>query len=189
MSTDSNTSSHDGSSSFRKITSYDHKEQVPLVDPSLDPVLLMLSIGDSILEAVDEAGNKELVWVHILAADHECREKLWAQFDASTAGKTVCVDEKIRITVPEDRYGLYAIDTLDPDLIIGDGSVYYYHDMIVQMIKLGYQEGKTLFGFGYDFAKVWKLDVYKVRVGRRRVGSLQVKYKAKCEAMKRINEE
>ena len=33
------------------------------------------------------------------------------------AGKTVSVDEKIRITVPEDRYGLYAIDTLDPDMV------------------------------------------------------------------------
>ncbi|KAI4973205.1 hypothetical protein ZWY2020_028913 [Hordeum vulgare] len=189
MSTDSNTSSHDGSSSFRKITSYGEclplpplylfwlwRNDVSTVSMSVledlvraielwlqitrsawwtpaRPCIAMLSIGDSILEAVDEAGNKELVWVHILAADHECREKLWAQFDAST-GKTVCVDEKIRITVPEDRYGLYAIDTLDPDLIIGDGSVHYYHDMIVQMIKLGYQEGKTLFGFGYDFAKV-----------------------------------
>lgn len=60
------------------------KEQVPLVDPSLDPVLLVPGIGGSILEAVDEAGNKERVWVRILAADHECREKLWAQFDAST---------------------------------------------------------------------------------------------------------
>ncbi|KAI5006758.1 hypothetical protein ZWY2020_034001 [Hordeum vulgare] len=91
MSTDSDISSHDGSNSFHNITSYrlgpgdravaaDRKEQVPLVDPSLDPVLLVLGIGigDSILEAVDEAGNKELVWVHILAADHECREKLWA---------------------------------------------------------------------------------------------------------------
>lgn len=126
------------------------KEQVPLVDPNLDPVLLVPGIGGSILEAVDEAGNKERVWVRILAADHECREKLWSKFDAST-GKTVSVDEKIRITVPDDRYGLYAIDTLDPDMIIGDDSVYYYHDMIVEMIKWGYQEGKTLFGFGYDF--------------------------------------
>ncbi|KAM0922818.1 hypothetical protein ACQ4PT_005934 [Festuca glaucescens] len=126
------------------------KEQVPLVDPNLDPVLLVPGIGGSILEAVDEAGNKERVWVRILAADHECREKLWAKFDAAT-GKTVSVDEKISIAVPEDRYGLYAIDTLDPDMIIGDDSVYYYHDMIVQMIKWGYQEGKTLFGFGYDF--------------------------------------
>jgi hypothetical protein len=33
------------------------------------------------------------------------------------AGKTVSVDEKITIAVPEDRYGLYAIDTLDPDMV------------------------------------------------------------------------
>ncbi|KAF0927732.1 hypothetical protein E2562_035981 [Oryza meyeriana var. granulata] len=46
------------------------KEQVPLVDPTLDPVLLVPGIGGSILEAVDEAG-KERVWVRILAADHE----------------------------------------------------------------------------------------------------------------------
>ncbi|PAN40086.1 hypothetical protein PAHAL_7G290800 [Panicum hallii] len=126
------------------------KEQVPLVDPTLDPVLLVPGIAGSILEAVDEAGNKERVWVRILAAEHEFREKLWSRFDAST-GKTVSVNEKTRITVPEDRYGLYAIDTLDPDMIIGDETVYYYHDMIVEMIKWGYQEGKTLFGFGYDF--------------------------------------
>lgn len=126
------------------------KEQVPLIDPTLDPVLLVPGIAGSILEAVDDEGNKERVWVRILAAEHEFREKLWSKFDAST-GKTVSVNEKTRITVPEDRYGLYAIDTLDPDMIIGDDTVYYYHDMIVEMIKWGYQEGKTLFGFGYDF--------------------------------------
>ncbi|KAK1602550.1 hypothetical protein QYE76_037399 [Lolium multiflorum] len=61
------------------------KEQVPLIDPNLDPVLLVPGIGGSILEAVDQAGNKERVWVRILATDHECREKLWAKFDAATA--------------------------------------------------------------------------------------------------------
>lgn len=35
--------------------------------------------------------------------------------------------------------------------IIGRDGVYYYHDMIEEMIKWGYEEGKTLFGFGYDF--------------------------------------
>lgn len=35
--------------------------------------------------------------------------------------------------------------------VIGQESVYYFHDMIVEFIKWGYQEGKTLFGFGYDF--------------------------------------
>ncbi|XP_048557244.1 uncharacterized protein LOC125537967 [Triticum urartu] len=32
-----------------------------------------------------EAGNKERVWVLILAANHKCCEKLWAEFAASTA--------------------------------------------------------------------------------------------------------
>lgn len=27
------------------------------------------------------------------------------------------MDEKIKIVVPEDRYGLYAIDILDPDMV------------------------------------------------------------------------
>ncbi|CAJ2664394.1 unnamed protein product [Trifolium pratense] len=63
-------------------------------------------------------------------------------------GKTVTMDSKSTIVVPEDRHGLYAIDVLDPDLVIGSEGVYYFHDMIVQMQKWGYQEGNTLFGFG-----------------------------------------
>ncbi|XP_025014007.1 lecithin-cholesterol acyltransferase-like 4 isoform X3 [Ricinus communis] len=35
--------------------------------------------------------------------------------------------------------------------IIGRECVFYFHDMIVEMIKWGFEEGKTLFGFGYDF--------------------------------------
>ena len=35
--------------------------------------------------------------------------------------------------------------------VIGRECVYYFHDMIDEMIKWGFQEGKTLFGFGYDF--------------------------------------
>lgn len=35
--------------------------------------------------------------------------------------------------------------------MIGSDSVGYYHDMIAEMIKWGYQEGTTLFGFGFDF--------------------------------------
>ena len=35
--------------------------------------------------------------------------------------------------------------------VFGQEVVYYFHDMIAEFIKWGYQEGKTLFGFGYDF--------------------------------------
>ncbi|KAF9668189.1 hypothetical protein SADUNF_Sadunf15G0103400 [Salix dunnii] len=128
------------------------KKPQPYVDPNLDPVLLVPGIAGSILKAVDkENGDKEeRVWIRILAADYTCRTKLWSRFDPQT-GKSVTLDSKTNIVVPEDRYGLHAIDLLDPDLIIGRECVYYFHDMIVEMIKWGFQEGKTLFGFGYDF--------------------------------------
>ncbi|KAI8524662.1 hypothetical protein RHMOL_Rhmol13G0165300 [Rhododendron molle] len=126
------------------------KKPQPYVDPDLDPVLLVPGIAGSILKAVDDKGREERVWVRILSADYKCRTKLWSLFDPST-GKTVSLDPKSNISVPEDRDGLYAIDILDPDLVIGRDCVYYFHDMIIEMIKWGFQEGKTLFGFGYDF--------------------------------------
>ncbi|XP_051126173.1 lecithin-cholesterol acyltransferase-like 4 [Andrographis paniculata] len=121
------------------------------VDPSLDPVLLVPGIAGSILNSVDnKTGNKERVWVRILRADHEFQDKLWSFFDPVT-GKTVTIDADTHIEVPQDRYGLYAIDSLDPDMVIGCDCVYYFHDMILELLEWGYQEGTTLFGFGYDF--------------------------------------
>ncbi|KAK6154804.1 hypothetical protein DH2020_009052 [Rehmannia glutinosa] len=133
-----------------KLISKKSQEQ-SFVDPTLDPVLLVPGIAGSILNAVDDkTGKTERVWVRILGADHEFRDKLWSRFDPAT-GRTVTLDADTHIEVPQDRYGLYAIDMLDPDMVIGSDCVYYFHDMIVEFIKWGYQEGTTLFGFGYDF--------------------------------------
>ncbi|KAF9587430.1 hypothetical protein IFM89_002611 [Coptis chinensis] len=129
------------------------------VDPNLDPVLLVPGIAGSILNAVDDDGKEERIWVRVLGADHEFRTKLWSKFDPSTGtpgmnlgcGADCVVGSKTRIVVPEDRYGLYAVDVLDPSMIVGRDCVCYFHDMIVEMLKWGFQEGKTLFGFGYDF--------------------------------------
>ncbi|KDP36467.1 hypothetical protein JCGZ_08597 [Jatropha curcas] len=128
------------------------KKPQPYADPNLDPVLLVPGVAGSILKAVDNDNDKrdERVWVRILRADYTFRTKLWSRFNPST-GRTESLDPNTRIVVPEDRYGLYAIDVLDPDLVIGRDCVYYFHDMIVEMITWGFQEGKTLFGFGYDF--------------------------------------
>ncbi|KAM1917313.1 hypothetical protein ACFX13_036929 [Malus domestica] len=127
------------------------KKTQPYVDPNLDPVLLVPGIAGSVLNAVDEeSGAEERVWVRILGADYMFRTKLWSRFDPST-GKTVSLDPNTRIVVPEGRYGLEAIDALDPDMVIGQECVYYFHDMIVELTKWGFQEGTTLFGFGYDF--------------------------------------
>ncbi|EYU31717.1 hypothetical protein MIMGU_mgv1a004228mg [Erythranthe guttata] len=133
-----------------KLISKKTQEQ-SYVDPTLDPVLFVPGIAGSILNAVDsKTGNTERVWVRILGADHEFRDKLWSHFDPAT-GRSETVDADTHIEVPQDRHGLYAIDTLDPDMVIGSDCVYYFHDMIVEFINWGYQEGTTLFGFGYDF--------------------------------------
>ncbi|GKA62007.1 lecithin-cholesterol acyltransferase-like 4 protein [Tanacetum coccineum] len=121
------------------------------VDENLDPVLIVPGIAGSILNAKDaQTGKEERVWVRIWEADREFRAKLWCQFDPDS-GKTVSLDPNISIVVPEERDGLYAIDCLDPDMVIGRDSVCYFHDMLKEMTSWGYQEGKTLFGFGYDF--------------------------------------
>ncbi|GAB2266151.1 hypothetical protein Dimus_001173 [Dionaea muscipula] len=88
----------------------------PYVDPDLDPVLLVPGVAGSMLHAVDESGRSERVWVRVLGADYKLRTKLWSRFDPSS-GKTVSLDTKTSIMVPEDRYGLCAIDMLDPDLV------------------------------------------------------------------------
>ncbi|KAI3669055.1 hypothetical protein L6452_40276 [Arctium lappa] len=127
------------------------KKPEPYIDPNLDPVLIVPGIAGSILNAVNgETGKEERVWVRIWEADQEFRAKLWCQFDPAT-GKTMSLDPNTSIVVPEDRDGLYAIDCLDPDMIVGRDSVCYFHDLINEMTSWGYQEGKTLFGFGYDF--------------------------------------
>lgn len=65
------------------------KKPEPYVDPNLDPVLLVPGIAGSILNAVDESGKEERVWVRILGADREFRTKLWSRFDASTGNKSL----------------------------------------------------------------------------------------------------
>lgn len=67
-----------------KLISKTSQEQT-YVDPTLDPVLLVPGIAGSILNAVDgKSGRTERVWVRILGADHEFRDKLWSRFDPAT---------------------------------------------------------------------------------------------------------
>lgn len=67
-----------------KLISKTSQEQT-YVDPTLDPVLLVPGIAGSILNAVDnKTGRTERVWVRILGADHEFRDKLWSRFNPAT---------------------------------------------------------------------------------------------------------
>ncbi|GAB2230455.1 hypothetical protein Droror1_Dr00014720 [Drosera rotundifolia] len=69
-------------------------------------------------------------------------------------GKTVSLDPRTNVVVPEDRHGLFAIDVLDPDLILGKKLLCYFHNMIVEMIKWGFEEGKHFLVLVMIFGKL-----------------------------------
>lgn len=137
---------------------------------ALNPVLLVPGIGGSILHAVTAKGHKERIWVRLFAADHEFRAKLFSLYDPLT-GKTNSLDTNTTIEVPDDRFGLYSCDILDPAVIFRMDDVYYFHDLIKQLTGWGYQEGTTLFGFGYDFRQ------------SNRLSEHMEKFKAKLKGM------
>ncbi|MBA0647106.1 hypothetical protein Goklo_015015, partial [Gossypium klotzschianum] len=74
---------------------------------------------------------------------------------------TESLDEDVEILVPDDDYGLYAIDVLDPSLVIKllhFSEVYHFHDMIDMLVGCGYKKGTSLFGYGYDFRQSNRID-------------------------------
>ncbi|XP_056160039.1 phospholipase A(1) LCAT3 isoform X2 [Syzygium oleosum] len=122
-----------------------------------NPVLLVSGMGGSILHSKKKEDNwlgfDTRVWVRILLADLEFKNKLWSLFNPST-GLSESLDDDVEIVVPDDDYGLYAIDILDPSWFVKLmhlKEVYHFHDMIDMLVGIGYKKGTTLFGYGYDF--------------------------------------
>ncbi|GLT60474.1 hypothetical protein SLA2020_332380 [Shorea laevis] len=130
-------------------------------EPDRDPVLLVSGIGGSILHSKrKKLGFQTRVWVRILFSDLEFKKKLWSIYNPET-GYTESLDGNTEILVPEDDYGLYAIDILDPSLVIKLlhlTEVYHFHDMIDMLVGCGYKKGSTLFGYGYDFRQSNRID-------------------------------
>ncbi|XP_059628614.1 phospholipase A(1) LCAT3 [Cornus florida] len=130
-------------------------------DPDRDPVLLVSGIGGSILHSKKKKrGFETRVWVRILLADLEFRKKIWSLYNRKT-GYTESLDDSTEIVVPEDDYGLYAIDILDPSVwvkCVHLTGVYHFHDMIDMLVGCGYKKGTTLFGYGYDFRQSNRID-------------------------------
>ncbi|XP_043725383.1 phospholipase A(1) LCAT3-like [Telopea speciosissima] len=148
----------------------------------LDPVLLISGIGGSILHSKNKKFSYEIrVWVRILLADLEFKRKIWSIYNPDT-GYTEALDDGTEIVVPDDDYGLYAIDILDPSWwakLFQFTDVYQFHDLIDMLIGCGYKKGSTLFGHGYDFRQSNRIDkamdglkaklatVYKASGGRK----------------------
>ncbi|KAK6915776.1 Lecithin:cholesterol/phospholipid:diacylglycerol acyltransferase [Dillenia turbinata] len=127
----------------------------------LNPVLLVSGMGGSILHSKrKKLGFQTRVWVRFFLADLEFKRKIWSLYNPKT-GYTESLDDATEIVVPDDDYGLYAIDILDPTLIaklVHLTEVYHFHDMINMLVKCGYKKGTTLFGYGYDFRQSNRID-------------------------------
>ncbi|KAK9292629.1 hypothetical protein L1049_020604 [Liquidambar formosana] len=126
-----------------------------------DPVLLVSGMGGSILHSKRKKfGFQTRVWVRLFLADLEFKKKLWSLYNPET-GYTESLDDSNEIVIPEDDYGLYAIDILDPSLMtkcLHLTLVYHFHDMIDMLVGCGYKKGTTLFGYGYDFRQSNRID-------------------------------
>ncbi|OAY80326.1 Phospholipase A(1) LCAT3 [Ananas comosus] len=120
----------------------------------VEPVLLVSGMGGSILNARSKRSKRELrAWVRVFLANLEFKKYLWSMYNADT-GYTEPLDSDVEICVPEDEYGLQAIDILDPSWwvkLLRVTDVYHFHDMIDMLVECGYEKGTTLFGYGYDF--------------------------------------
>ncbi|KAK8568850.1 hypothetical protein V6N13_106731 [Hibiscus sabdariffa] len=145
----------------------------------LDPVLLVSGMGGSILHSKKKlfgVGIETRVWVRILFSDLEFRKKIWSLYNPKT-GYTESIDDDVEILVPDDDHGLYAIDILDPSLVVKLfhlTEVYHFHDMIDMLVGCGYKKGITLFGYGYDFRQSNRID--KLMEGLK--DKLETAYKA-----------
>ncbi|KAJ1290385.1 hypothetical protein BS78_02G239000 [Paspalum vaginatum] len=147
-------------------------------DGGPEPVLLVSGMGGSVLQARRRSDPKfdVRVWVRILFADKYFKKYLWALYNADT-GYVEPLDDDVEIVVPEDDYGLYAIDILDPSWfveLLHLSMVYHFHDMIDMLVDCGYEKGTTLFGYGYDFRQSNRID--KAMAGLRT--KLETAYKA-----------
>nr|GMD82077.1 phospholipase A(1) LCAT3 [Ipomoea batatas] len=125
-----------------------------------DPVLLVSGMGGSILNARSNSGSDTRVWVRIFLSEMLFKKKVWSLYNPET-GYTESLDDSSEIAVPDDDYGLYAIDILDPSWFakcIHLSDVYHFHDMIDMLVGCGYEKGTTLFGYGYDFRQSNRID-------------------------------
>ncbi|XP_022864562.1 phospholipase A(1) LCAT3 [Olea europaea var. sylvestris] len=143
-----------------------------------DPVLLVSGMAGSILNSKSKkkSGSETRVWVRIFLADLEFKKKLFSLYNPKT-GYTEVLDDSSKIIVPQDDYGLYAIDILDPSPLVKClqfVDCYHFHYMIDMLVGCGYKKGTTLFGYGYDFRQSNRID--------KAMDGLQEKLKAAYKA-------
>jgi hypothetical protein len=102
-----------------------------------------------------------IVWVRSLQAEDTFKRFVLGRFDPKSGYVGSLINhvsggarKKWQLYSPKSRHGLYAIDTLAPHWFVKYELTYYYHGLIDKLKAIGYTEGATLFGFGYDWRQV-----------------------------------
>ncbi|KAI3952960.1 hypothetical protein MKX01_028652 [Papaver californicum] len=139
-------------------------------DADVDPIVLVSGIGGSIMNSKDiKTGNQIRVWVRVLLANWEFQKRVWSIYNPKTGYKE-SLDKNIEIVVPDDDYGLYAIDILDPSAVmkcLKMEEVYQFHDMIDMLIKCGIASHVSRIDKGMEGLKAKLVNAYKASGGRK----------------------
>jgi pimeloyl-ACP methyl ester carboxylesterase len=114
------------------------------------PVLLVPGLGGSILTSrvgVDAAAAEERVWVRYTFADSHFSALLGAFNHSSDRYES---GGKFVISCPrEQNFGLFGVDTLDAGAILPQA--FYFHGLIEHLKTAGFEPGRSLFGFCWDW--------------------------------------
>lgn len=125
-----------------------HKPYKLSVGAKTIPVILIPGIGGSQL-AVD---NGKVTWINeVDVASNQIIERNLALIPVSPGSNKVTSKNGVTITPVTEEYGLDGIENLTVMSKMGN----QYHDLISDLQDAGYEKGKTLFGFPYD----WRLDI------------------------------
>ncbi|KAL9645229.1 hypothetical protein ABK040_002430 [Willaertia magna] len=126
------------------------------------PIILVPGYGASLLEAKHlfnesknfyayenwENSTKAMTYLYCKINDNNNNE-VYTTFNSYSLQNILAELENYTISPTFKNSGLFDIDNLNPSTI--GPKRYYFHEMIIYLKTLGYEEGKNLFAFPYDW--------------------------------------
>src|SRR3989304_9188063 len=110
-------------------------------------IILIPGVGGSILYGKNiKTSEEKRLWVVYFNQDENAL--LLENVHDNQTNKLI--DDGYQIYTKNDWFGLHSIYNLNPDLLIHEYTEYYAH-MIDFLIEIGYDPGKNLFGFPFDW--------------------------------------
>lgn len=110
-----------------------------------------------------ETDDRVHVWVRMTFADTMFREYMTGAYDAEL-DRVVSFKRDWEIEPVEGDDGLAGVDKLFALSSFTIGPLEYFTDMIGFLKKLGYEPGRTLFGFPYDWRQGSRTELLRALV-------------------------